>query len=172
MKNKSKSVVDNKGASEQLIISEQAGRDMMKEKPPLDKKKLAALEKERKKAEKKLQEKLRKGESHASNTMEQRDNHGISFRNYISIISVIAAQNQYRGVEVNCKKRKALGMLKASFLDVLGVIIFPFFRRKIKNISPAKECKQKRLYFWAQLYHILFSSLFLMPTHVSKEHKL
>nr|CAH7727599.1 unnamed protein product [Callosobruchus chinensis] len=64
MKNKSKSVVDNKGASEQLIISEQAGRDMMKEKPPLDKKKLAALEKERKKAEKKLQEKLRKGKTY------------------------------------------------------------------------------------------------------------
>nr|CAI5857327.1 unnamed protein product [Callosobruchus analis] len=60
MRNKSKSIVDNKGASEQLIISEQVGGDMMKEKPPLDKKKLAALEKERKKAEKKLQEKLKK----------------------------------------------------------------------------------------------------------------
>ncbi|CAH2005082.1 unnamed protein product, partial [Acanthoscelides obtectus] len=58
MKNKSKSVV----ASEQLIISEKAGRDMMKEKPPLDKKRLEKMEKERKKAEKKVQDKLKKGE--------------------------------------------------------------------------------------------------------------
>lgn len=58
MKNKNKS--DSKNASEQLIISEQSKQDLIG-KPPLDKKKLAALEKERIKAEKKLQEKLKKG---------------------------------------------------------------------------------------------------------------
>lgn len=59
MKNKNKT--DTKNASEQLIISEQNKQDQMA-KPPLDKKKLAALEKERLKAEKKLQEKMKKGE--------------------------------------------------------------------------------------------------------------
>lgn len=57
MKNKNKT---DKNASEQLIISEQNKQDQMA-KPPLDKKKLAALEKERLKAEKKLQEKMKKG---------------------------------------------------------------------------------------------------------------
>lgn len=58
MKNKNKT--DTKIASEQLIISENNNKDQMS-KPPLDKKKQAALEKERLKAEKKLQEKLKKG---------------------------------------------------------------------------------------------------------------
>lgn len=59
MKNKNKT--DTKNASEQLIISEQNKQDQMA-KPPLDKKKLTALEKERLKAEKKMQEKMKKGE--------------------------------------------------------------------------------------------------------------
>lgn len=59
MKNKNKT--DTKNASEQLIISEKNKMDQMA-KPPLDKKKLAALEKERLKQEKKLQEKMKKGE--------------------------------------------------------------------------------------------------------------
>lgn len=58
MKNKNKT--DSKNASEQLIISEQNRNDQLA-KPPVDKKKLAALEKERLKAEKKLQEKMKKG---------------------------------------------------------------------------------------------------------------
>lgn len=58
MKNKNKT--DSKIASEQLIISENNNKDQMA-KPPLDKKKQAALEKERLKAEKKLQEKVKKG---------------------------------------------------------------------------------------------------------------
>lgn len=61
MKNKSKNKVDGKAATEQLIISEQSKSSTM-EKPPVDKKKLAALEKERLKQEKKLQEKMKKGE--------------------------------------------------------------------------------------------------------------
>lgn len=59
---KNKNQTDTKVASEQLIISEQNKQDQ-KLKPPLDKKKLFAIEKERLKAEKKLQEKLKKGES-------------------------------------------------------------------------------------------------------------
>lgn len=58
MKNKNKT--ESKNASEQLIISEQNKQDQMS-KPPIDKKKLAALEKERLKTEKKLQEKMKKG---------------------------------------------------------------------------------------------------------------
>lgn len=60
MKNKSKNKLDNKTNSEQFIITEQSKQD---QKPPVDAKKLAALEKERLKAEKKLQEKLKKGKS-------------------------------------------------------------------------------------------------------------
>lgn len=59
MKNKNKTNLE--AASEQLIISEKNTQDQSA-KPPLDKKKLAALEKERIKAEKKLQDKLKKGE--------------------------------------------------------------------------------------------------------------
>lgn len=66
MKNKSKNKGDSKTASEQLIISEQSKTNTM-EKPPVDKKKLAALEKERLKQEKKLQEKMKKGEFSKSN---------------------------------------------------------------------------------------------------------
>jgi hypothetical protein len=53
MKNKNKN--DGKSASDQLILSEKSGQ----EKLPVDKKKIATLEKERIKAEKKL----KKGES-------------------------------------------------------------------------------------------------------------
>uniref|UniRef100_V5GP13 Actin-binding LIM protein 1 n=2 Tax=Anoplophora glabripennis TaxID=217634 RepID=V5GP13_ANOGL len=63
MKNKSKNKVDSKTASEQLIITEQSKSNTM-EKPPVDKKKLAALEKERLKQEKKLQEKMKKGKTY------------------------------------------------------------------------------------------------------------
>lgn len=58
MKNKNKTYTTI--GSEQLIISENNNKDQMA-KPPLDKKKLAAVEKERLKAEKKLQDKLKKG---------------------------------------------------------------------------------------------------------------
>lgn len=53
---KNKNQTDGKSASDQLILSEKSGHEKP---PPIDKKKLATLEKERIKAEKKL----KKGES-------------------------------------------------------------------------------------------------------------
>ncbi|XP_060529919.1 actin-binding LIM protein 1 isoform X6 [Cylas formicarius] len=62
MKNKNKSNSDAKLASGQLIITERLKQTDTK--PPLDKKKLEKLEKERAKAEKKFQEKLKKGKTY------------------------------------------------------------------------------------------------------------
>lgn len=61
MKSKSRKnsiILDGKNISDKLIISEKVGAD-----PPMDKKKLLKLEKERLRAEKKYQEKIKKGNS-------------------------------------------------------------------------------------------------------------
>lgn len=61
--------MDSKSASEQLIISEQSKPD---QKPAIDPKKLAALEKERLKAEKNLKEKLKKGKFNICNELKKK----------------------------------------------------------------------------------------------------